>query len=161
MASQTQFGFPCPSSHILIFSLSYFFPPPLPLPPTLVGLDQARHTPASGILTGCPIFQEYSSFIPPTTGFLTLSVSIQKSLSQCSQLWPLLFKFQCSLPTPPVPQSILPLFYSTYNKRYNLLFPTSFVQAALPESCSVWGWLCFYVLILPVQRRVSERARPE
>ena len=52
MASQTQFGFPCPSSHILIFSLSYFFPPPLPLPPTLVGLDQARHTPASASQSG-------------------------------------------------------------------------------------------------------------
>lgn len=99
MASQALFGFPWPSSHILIFSLSYFFPPPLPLPPTLAGLDQARHTPASGILTAPSSRNVLPSYLP----LLASSPFHWKVSFSVKPTWPLLFKFQCSLPTPHVP----------------------------------------------------------
>ena len=67
MASQTQFGFPCPSSHILIFSLSYFFPSPLPLPLTLAGLG-----PRSGQAHPC---LRHSQWLPHLPGMFFLHTS--------------------------------------------------------------------------------------
>ena len=62
------FGPPNPSFHPLLLPAS-----PLTSPSTLAGLDQARHTPASGLLTGCPISQDCSSFGINTSTLLASS----------------------------------------------------------------------------------------
>lgn len=154
VASKAPFGLapPNPSFYPLLLPAS-----PLTSPSTLAGLEQARHTPASGLLTGCPISQDCSSFISihphcwlphPFSLCSNISFSVKPTLT-------LLYKLQCASPTLHLPYSILLLFYSTYNKLHNLLSIMFIVQAALPESCSTRVVL-FCVLMFPVPARVSE-----